>query len=287
MLKFPGAVLFVNHDRAFVRALSTRVLDLDRGHLTLWDCDYGKYVERKEELLHAEEKHQKEFDRKLSEEEKWIRKGVKERRTRNQGRVRALKKMRDERRARRNRPGALKVIAQEAQKSGRLVLEAKSLTFSYGDRKILDAYSTTVVRGDKIGIIGPNGAGKSTLIRLLLGELEPDEGEVRHGTNLDIAYFDQLHRQIDENKTLEENVGDGRDSVQIDGRTRHIRGYLQDFLFSPAQARSRVDHLSGGERNRLMLAKLFSTPSNVLVLDEPTNDLDTESFELHEENLHG
>ena len=281
----PMSLLFVTHDRAFLQRLATRIVELDRGRVRSYECDYQTYLERREAELEAEEAEQARFDKKLAEEEVWIRKGIKARRTRNEGRVRALKAMRDERSMRRDRTGTVRMKVQEADKSGRLVCEAKGIGFKYEDRWIVDGLTTVLMRGEKVGIIGPNGVGKTTLIRLLLGDLEPEVGEVRHGTNLEVAYYDQLRDQLDVDKTLIENVGEGKDFIDIDGAQKHVISYLQDFLFTPQRSRIAIRNLSGGERNRLLLAKLFSKPSNVLVLDEPTNDLDVETLELLEDRL--
>ncbi|MCA8998238.1 MAG: ATP-binding cassette domain-containing protein, partial [Planctomycetaceae bacterium] len=278
---------FVTHDRAFLQSLATRILEVDRGKLFDWTCDYATFLKRKEAALHAEEQQNALFDKKLAEEEVWIRKGIKARRTRNEGRVRALKKMRDERQQRRERVGNVSMQAVEAEKSGRLVIETKNISFSYGDEPIVRDFSTLISRGDKIGIIGRNGAGKSTLLKLLLGQLKPTGGTIRHGTKLEVIYFDQLREQIDEEKTVVENVGEGQETLEINGRRQHIYGYLQDFLFTPERARRPARYLSGGERNRLMLARIFKRPSNVMVLDEPTNDLDAETLELLEELVSG
>ncbi|MGA2619969.1 MAG: ATP-binding cassette domain-containing protein, partial [Thermoguttaceae bacterium] len=285
LLRFGGSLLFVTHDRAVLRKVATRILELDRGRLTSWSCDYATYLKRKEALREAEARQNAEFDKKLAREEVWIRTGIQARRTRNEGRVRALEALRAVRRARRERPGDVKMEIQEAERSGRLVIEAKHLQFSYGPRTIVGDLSTMVMRGDRVGVMGPNGSGKTTLLRLLLGDLPPAAGTVRHGTNLEIAYFDQLHAQLDDAKSVRENVRDGSDAVTINGRTRHIIGYLEDFLFTPEQAAAPVARLSGGERNRLLLARLFTKPSNVMVLDEPTNDLDLETLELLEDLL--
>jgi ATP-binding cassette subfamily F protein uup len=286
LLRSGGTLLFVTHDRMFLQKLATRVLELDRGHLTSWSCSYPLFLERKQAALDAENGQWAEFDRKLAREEVWIRQGVKARRTRNEGRVRQLEKMREERRDRRDRLGSVRLRAQEAGRSGKLVVEVDDVSCGYTDQApVIRDFSTVIQRGDKVGIIGPNGAGKTTLLRLLLGELLPQQGTVRHGVRLETVYFDQLREQLDENRTVAENVGDGSDTIQFNGRSRHIIGYLQDFLFSPDRSRSPVRILSGGERNRLMLAKLFTRPSNVLILDEPTNDLDIETLELLEELL--
>ena len=282
---WPGTLIFITHDRAFVRALATRIIELDRGKLTSWPGSYEKYLEGKQQQLDAEEKANAEFDKKLSQEETWIRQGIKARRTRNEGRVRALKAMRNERAARRERQGKVALTIQGAEQSGKLVIEAKHLHHAHGDQVILRDFSTTILRGDRIGIIGPNGCGKSTLLKILLGKLTPQQGEVKRGTQLDIAYFDQLRDTLDDEKSVIENVVEGSDFIDIDGKQKHVVGYLQDFLFEPARIRQPVKSLSGGERNRLLLAKLFTRRFNLLVLDEPTNDLDAETLELLEEQL--
>lgn len=283
LLDFTGTLLFVTHDRVFLQQLATRIVELDRGRLFDWPCDYSTFLERKEASLAAEEQQQALFDKKLAVEEAWIRRGVKARRVRNEGRVRALKKLREERKARREKVGNVKAEIQEAERSGNLVVDAKDLTYEVGGRTIVRGLTTTIMRGDKVGVIGPNGIGKTTLLRLMLGELAPAAGRVRQGTKLEVAYFDQLRAQIDEEKLVKDNVCDGKDMLEINGQKRHIIGYLEDFLFSPERSRSPARHLSGGERNRLLLARLFSKPSNVLVLDEPTNDLDAETLDLLEE----
>jgi ATP-binding cassette subfamily F protein uup len=284
--QFDKTLIFVSHDRAFVKKLATRIIELDRGQLKSYNCNYETYLPRKEALLEAEAVEKALFDKKLSQEEVWIRKGIKARRTRNEGRVKALKKMREERRQRKELTGTVRMRLQDAQLSGRLVIEAKGVSFGYKpDELIIRDFSTLIMRGDKIGIIGPNGSGKTTLLRVLLKELAVLQGSLRHGTNLEIAYFDQLHAQLDYEKSVYENVADGSETLVINGNPRHIIGYLQDFLFTPAQSRNAVANLSGGERNRLLLAKLFAKPSNVLVLDEPTNDLDIETLDLLEEFL--
>jgi ABC transport system ATP-binding/permease protein len=285
LLRWGGTFLFVTHDRMFLRKLATRIIELDRGGLVDWSCDYDTFLQRKQAVLDAEGQQWAQFDKKLAKEEAWIRQGVKARRTRNEGRVRALEKMRELRLARRERIGSARMRVQDAERSGKLVVEAEDVSFSYGGRSIVSDFSSTVMRGDKVGIIGPNGAGKTTLLRLLVGELEPERGSLRFGTRLEVAYFDQLRAQLDETKSVQDNVAGGSDTVTINGKSRHIIGYLGDFLFSPERARSPVSVLSGGERNRLLLARLFSSPSNVLILDEPTNDLDTETLELLEELL--
>jgi ATP-binding cassette subfamily F protein uup len=281
LLRYGGTLIFVTHDRVFLSRLATRVVELDRGRIYDWACDYPTFLKRKEEVLAAEERQDALFDKKLAQEEVWIRKGIEARRTRNEGRVRALKAMREARGRRRERQGAARMQLQEAERSGALVIEGKGIGFGYGDRPVVRDLSTTIMRGDKVGIIGANGSGKTTLLRLLLGELAPREGTVRYGTNLEVAYFDQLKGTLDEQKTVQQNVSD-YDTIPINGQPRHVLGYLQDFLFPPDRSRSLVKFLSGGERSRLLLAKLFTRPSNVLVLDEPTNDLDVETLELLE-----
>ena len=286
LFKQSAALLFITHDRMFLQKLALRIFELDRGFLTDCSCDYESFLRRRQADLEAETGRRRRFDKKLEKEEIWIRQGVKARRTRNEGRVCALEKMREERRIRQDRLGSVRLQAQEAGKSGKLVIEANQVTGGHDpEQPLIRDFSTVIQRGDKIGIIGPNGSGKTTLLRLLLGEIPPFQGSVRHGVRLEIAYFDQLRAQLDENKTVADNVGDGNDTIEFNGRSRHIIGYLQDFLFSPDRARSPVRILSGGERNRLLLAKLFTRPSNVLVMDEPTNDLDMETLELLEELL--
>ncbi len=282
---WPGAILFVTHDRTFLRSLATRILEIDRGRLFDWSCDYDTFLKRKEAVLAAEEKQNALFDKRLQQEENWIRQGIKARRTRNEGRVRALKKMRTERQDRRKQVGQARIQIQEGQRSGNLVAEVDEIGFAYPGHKIVEMFSATIVRGDKIGVIGPNGVGKTTLLRLVLGTLQPQSGSVRLGTNLQVAYFDQLRDQLNERESVVDNVGEGSSSVTINGRERHVLGYLQDFLFAPERARTEVRFLSGGERNRILLAKLFAKPANVIVLDEPTNDLDAETLELLESRL--
>ncbi|ROO30017.1 ATP-binding cassette domain-containing protein [Salinisphaera japonica] len=285
LINWNGALLFITHDRAFLRNLATRILDLDRGKLTSWPGDYDKYLSGKEKALADEEKNQALFDKRLAQEETWIRQGIKARRTRNEGRVRALKAMRAERAERRERVGTANIVTQDAARSGKNVAVAEHLAYAWGDKPIVTDLTTTIQRGDKVGIIGPNGAGKTTLIRLLLGQLEADSGTVQLGTNLDIAHFDQHRAALDDNISVLDNVAGGRSSITINGQDRHIMSYLGDFLFSPKRARSPTHVLSGGERNRLLLAKLFTRPANLLVMDEPTNDLDVETLELLEERL--
>jgi len=282
---YSGAVLFISHDRAFVRRLATRIIELDRGVLASWPGTYDDYVRRKADQLAAEAQHNALFDKKLSQEEAWIRQGIKARRTRNEGRVRALEALREQRRGRRERPGQVDLKLEQSEASGRMVAELESVHVSFGDKVVIKDFSTRIMRADRIGIIGPNGAGKSTLIRLLLGELQPDSGQVRHGTKLQPAYFDQQRAQLDPAATVMQSVGGGNLTVTINGRSRHVAGYLQDFLFPPQRLQSPVSTLSGGERNRLLLARLFAQPANLLVLDEPTNDLDVETLELLEELL--
>lgn len=280
-----GTLLFVTHDRIFLQHLATRIVELDRGRLQSWRCDYATYLERKAAALEIESQQNRREDQKLAQEEVWIRQGLKARRRRNEGRVRALEALRAERRARQEKMGSVQLLAQQFERSGRLVIAAEKVTFRYGDAAVFEDLQTVILRGDKMGIIGPNGCGKSTLLKVLLGQLPPGEGHIRHGTHLQPAYFDQLRGQLDENRSLLDNVTDGSDMVVINGRPRHAIGYLKDFLFPPERARSPVRVLSGGERNRLLLAKLFAKPANLLVLDEPTNDLDLETIELLEHLL--
>jgi len=287
LAEYPGAVVFVTHDRAFLRRLATRIIELDRGALTSWPGDYETYLRRKEEALAAEMSARERFDKKLAEEEAWLRQGIKARRTRNEGRVRALMAMRAERAARREQMGTVRLAVEQAESSGRMVFEATHVSKSLGDppRPIVKDFGCRITRGDRIGLIGPNGIGKTTLLRILLGELPPDAGEIRRGANVEVAYYDQQREQLDPDRTVFETIGDGNDTVTANGRTRHVNAYLSDFLFSKERAQSPVRALSGGERNRLLLARLFTRPSNVLVLDEPTNDLDIETLELLEEEL--
>ncbi len=285
LTRWRGTLIFVTHDRMFLRKLAGRILEIDRGRLFDWSCDYDTFLARKQAALEAQEKQDALFDKRLAQEEAWIRQGIKARRARNEGRVRTLKKMRRERSERQSAPGKVRLQIEQGRRSGNLVAEVERVSFAYGDRQIVRDFSTTIMRGDKVGIIGPNGAGKTTLLRILLGQLPPQHGRVRLGTNLNIAYFDQLRQQLDDERTVQENVGDGSDTIIVGGKSRHVIGYLQDFLFSPERARTPVRFLSGGERNRILLARLFAKPANVIVLDEPTNDLDAETLELLEERL--
>ena len=285
LAEWDGALVFVTHDRAFLRRLATRIVELDRGRLTDWPGNYDNYLRRREERANAEEKENARFDKKLKQEEAWIRQGIKARRTRNEGRVRELKALRETRRARREKQGLARVTLQDAERSGKLVIEARGLGYQWGEVPIVRDLSTTILRGDRVGIVGPNGAGKTTLINLLLGRLEPDHGSVRLGTGLEVAYFDQLRGGLDLDASVRDNVGGGADKVTVNGASRHVMSYLQDFLFTPERAHQPVRSLSGGERNRLLLAKLFTRPANLLVMDEPTNDLDVETLELLEEQL--
>ncbi len=289
LLQFSGTLIFITHDRAFLQKLATRIFELDRGVLRDFPGDLDNYLRRKQEILHAEDKQNADFDKKLAVEETWIRQGIKARRTRNEGRVRALIAMRRERAARRERKGNVSLAIQQADRSGKRVIETRDLRYGWrdGEREqlIVDGLSTFIERGDKLAIIGDNGVGKTTLLRLLLGQLAPTAGEVELGTQLEIAYFDQLRNALDENATVLDNVADGAEFIDVNGERRHVLGYLQDFLFAPARARTPVKALSGGERNRLLLAKLFTKPCNLLVMDEPTNDLDIETLELLEELL--
>jgi ATP-binding cassette subfamily F protein uup len=278
-------LLFVSHDRRFVRRLATRIIELERGQLTSWPGDYDTYRKNREQMLAAELKQESEQDKKLAAEEAWIRQGIKARRTRNEGRVRALQELRRQRQARRERVGNVNIAIQQSDRSGKIVIEAVNVSYSYGKQVIVDNFSITIMRGDKIGLLGPNGIGKTTLLRLLLGELQPKSGSIKHGTRLDIGYFDQQRAQLDENATVIDNLALGKDTVTLNGREKHVISYLQDFLFSPDRARSPVNALSGGEKNRLLLARMFCRPSNVLVLDEPTNDLDFETLDLLEQLL--
>ena len=289
LLSFNGSLVFITHDRSFLRRLATRIIELDRGIATSWPGDYDNFLRRKEETLHAEGLENARFDKKLAQEEVWIRQGIKARRTRNEGRVRALEKMRDERGERRDQLGSVNIQVDVGQKTGKRVVEVEHINYTLPTGRVLvDDFSALVQRGDKIGLIGPNGVGKTTLLKILLGELKPDENpesKIIQGTNLQVAYFDQLRSQLDENRSVKDNLDRGADKVTINGQEKHVISYLQDFLFSPDRANSPVNALSGGERNRLLLAKLFIKPANVLVLDEPTNDLDVDTLELLEELL--
>lgn len=283
--RWNATFLFVTHDRMFLRKLATRIFEIDRGRLFDWSCDYDTFLRRKEEALAAEEKQNALFDKRLAQEEVWIRQGIRARRTRNEGRVRALKQLRVERSERRSAVGKVDLKIQEGKRSGNLIAEVEDVSFAYDDKPIVTDFSTTIMRGDKVGLMGPNGAGKTTLLRILLGQLAPQKGTVRIGTNIEIAYFDQLREQLDEEKTVQEDVGEGSDTVGIGESKQHVIGYLQKFLFTPDRTRTPIRFLSGGERNRVLLAKLFCKPANVIVLDEPTNDLDTETLEMLEERL--
>lgn len=284
-MNFKGAIIFISHDRAFIRALASRIIDLDRGELTSHPGNYAEYLERKQKLLEVEQQHNALFDKKLAEEEVWIRQGIKARRTRNEGRVRALKALRNERAARVEQMGKVEFAIEQSQKSGKLVFETKGVNVSFKGEAVLKDLNVLVMRGDRIALVGPNGVGKSTLIKTLLGEYNADSGEIKRGTNLEVAYFDQHRIQLDLDATVQDNVADGKQEITQNGQTRHVLSYLQDFLFAPARARTPVRALSGGEKNRLLLARLFAKPSNLLILDEPTNDLDVETLELLEDIL--
>ena len=283
--RWGGTLLFVTHDRVFLQHLTTRIIELDRGRLFDWDCDYTTFLERRDARLAAEEAQNIVFDKKLAQEEAWIRQGIEARRTRNEGRARALKRLREVRRERREQAGTVRLQIQADQRSGKLVIKADNVSYAFDNQPVVRDFSTTIQRGDKVGIIGPNGSGKTTLLRLLIGELRPQQGDIRHGTNLEIAYFDQLRAQLDETKSVLDNVGQGRDTITINGKTRNIVAYLEDFLFTRERVRAPIAALSGGERNRLLLARLFAQPANLLVLDEPTNDLDLETLEVLEDVL--
>ncbi len=285
LIDYPGSVVFVTHDRAFLRRVATRIVELDRGILTSWPGDYDTFLRRKEEWLANEAVHNQKFDKRLAQEEAWLRQGIKARRTRDEGRVRRLLAMREERAARRALVGSVRLQSDSADRSGQMVFEAEQAAKSFGDNTVVRNVSTRVMRGDRIGLIGPNGAGKTTLLRMLMGEIQPDSGEVRRGANVQIAYYDQQREQLDPERTVFDTVGEGNDTVTVNGRTQHVHGYLRDFLFPPERVTSPVKALSGGERNRLLLARLFTRPANVLVLDEPTNDLDIETLELLEAYL--
>ncbi|MGZ8144166.1 MAG: ATP-binding cassette domain-containing protein [Methylosarcina sp.] len=285
LLNFQGAVLFVTHDRAFLQKLATRIVDLDRGNLVSWQGDYNDYLRRKAAALEDEANQNAEFDKKLADEEVWIRQGIKARRTRNEGRVRALEQLRRERAQRRSRQGTASIALERGDASGKKVIEVNDISFAYAERPIVSHFSTLIQRGDKIGLIGANGAGKSTLLKLLLKQIEPDSGAVEQGARLEIAYFDQLRDQLDPEMTVADTIAHGNDFVDLPGGRKHVMSYLADFLFAPARARSPVKSLSGGEKNRLLLARLFTKPANLIVMDEPTNDLDLETLELLEEKL--
>lgn len=280
---FNGSIVFISHDRSFIRQMATRIIDLDRGKVASWGCDYDSYLIGKEEALRVEELQNAEFDKKLAQEEVWIRQGIKARRTRNEGRVRALKAMRQEHRERRQVMGSAKMQIEEALRSGKIVFELDNVSYQIENKQLINDFTVQVLRGDKIALIGPNGVGKTTLLKLMLGDLVPTSGHVHCGTKLEVAYFDQYRLELDPEKTVMDNLAEGKQEVMVNGRSRHVLGYLQDFLFPPKRARTPVRALSGGERNRLLLAKLFLKPSNLLVLDEPTNDLDIETLELLEE----
>ena len=285
LVDYPGAVVFVTHDRAFLQRVATRIVEIDRGRLTSWPGDYETFLRKKDEWLANEAVAQEKFDKRLAEEEAWLRQGVKARRTRNEGRVRALMAMRAERAARREQPGAVRLQIERSRPSGQMVLEADAVTKAFGSKEVVRDFSTRIMRGDRIGLIGPNGSGKTTLLRLLLGELLPDAGEIRHGAGVEVAYYDQQREQLDPERTVFDTLGDGNDTVTVNGGSRHVNAYLRDFLFPDERAQSPVKALSGGERNRLLLARLFTRPANLLVLDEPTNDLDLETLELLEAQL--
>ncbi|EHU9474304.1 ABC transporter ATP-binding protein, partial [Vibrio vulnificus] len=282
---FRGSIIFISHDRAFIKAMATRIVDLDRGKLASFPGDYDNYLIEKEEMLRVEEMQNAEFDKKLAQEEVWIRQGIKARRTRNEGRVRALKKLREERQSRVDVQGKAKIQIDDAARSGKIVFEAEKLQFSFDGKKIVDDFSFYIMRGDRIALIGPNGCGKSTVLKLLLDQLKPESGRLHCGTKLEVAYFDQYREILDPEKTVIDNLADGKQEVTVGGRERHALSYLQDFLFSPKRARTPVKALSGGEKNRLLLARIFLKPNNLLILDEPTNDLDIETLELLEELL--
>jgi ABC transport system ATP-binding/permease protein len=283
--EYSGAVLFVTHDRVFLQRLATRIVELDRGRLTSWPGDYTTFQRKKEAWLANEAVQQRTFDKRLAQEEAWLRQGIRARRTRNEGRVRALLAMRAERAARRAQPGAVRLQAEPADRSGRMVLDVRHVSKSFGTTPVVRDLTLRVMRGDRVGLIGPNGSGKTTLLRLLMGELAPDAGEVRRGTNVEVAYYDQQREQLDPERTVFDTIADGNDTVVVSGQPKHVHGYLRDFLFPPDRAASPVKALSGGERNRLLLARLFTRPANLLVLDEPTNDLDIETLELLEARL--
>ncbi|EHD0107834.1 ABC transporter ATP-binding protein [Vibrio parahaemolyticus] len=282
---FKGSIIFISHDRAFIKSMATRIVDLDRGQLSSFPGDYDNYLLEKEEMLRVEEMQNAEFDKKLAQEEVWIRQGIKARRTRNEGRVRALKKLREERRDRREVQGKVNLNIDDASRSGKIVFEAENVSFAYDGKQIVDNFSFNIMRGDRIALIGPNGCGKSTVLKLLLGQLEAQSGRLHCGTKLEVAYFDQYREILDPEKTVIDNLADGKQEVMVGGRQRHALSYLQDFLFAPKRARTPVKALSGGEKNRLLLARILLKPNNLLILDEPTNDLDIETLELLEEML--
>ena len=290
--RWGGTLLFITHDRAFLQNLATRIIELDRGKLIDWNCDYPTFIQRKEERLSAEAQQNALFDKKLAQEEAWIRRGIEARRTRNEGRVRALQRLREQRKERRELSGKVRMKISKENRSGKLVIEAENISYAYaaadggpGDKPIIKDFTTTIQRGEKIGIVGANGSGKTTLLKLLMGQLTPTHGKVEHGTNVEMAYFDQLRTQLDESKSIFDNIGQGRDFVTINGRSRNLMGYLEDFLFTREGAHAPISALSGGERNRLLLARLFTQPANLLILDEPTNDLDIETLEVLEDLL--
>ncbi|MEM7432061.1 MAG: ATP-binding cassette domain-containing protein [Pseudomonadota bacterium] len=285
LFSWPGAVLFITHDRALLRKLATRIVEIDRGKLTSWPGDYDNFLRRKEKSIEDEKTADALFDKRLAEEEAWIRQGIKARRTRNEGRVRALQKMREVREERIAPDAKARIHIEESEQSGRKVIRAKNVSYGYGDKPLIDQFSLKIMRGDRIGLIGNNGVGKTTLLRLLLGELEPQSGTIKLGTNLEIGYFDQLRQALDLEKSVAYNVGEGRTYIKLNGKDRHIVGYLKGFLFSPKRSSTPVKALSGGERNRVILAKLFTQPANLLILDEPTNDLDIETLEVLEQRL--
>ncbi|MDH4048906.1 MAG: ATP-binding cassette domain-containing protein [Gammaproteobacteria bacterium] len=282
---YEGSVLFITHDRAFLQKLATRIVEIDRGKLTSWPGDYANFVRRKEKALEDEAREHALFDKKLEQEEIWIRQGIKARRTRNEGRARALMRMREERAKRVKKDGSARIHIEEADQSGRKVVRAKNVSYSFDGKPLIEGFSTRIMRGDRIGILGNNGVGKTTLLRLLLGDLQPQSGTIKHGTNIEIGYFDQLRESLDETRSVADNVGDGKTYIKLNGKDRHIVGYLKGFLFSPKRSQTPVRALSGGERNRVILAKLFTRPANLLVLDEPTNDLDMETLEVLEDRL--
>lgn len=282
---FKGSIIFISHDRAFIKSMATRIVDLDRGQLSSFPGDYDNYLLEKEEMLRVEDMQNAEFDKKLAQEEVWIRQGIKARRTRNEGRVRALKKLREERRDRREVQGKVNLNIDDASRSGKIVFEAENVSFAYDGKQIVDNFSFNIMRGDRIALIGPNGCGKSTVLKLLLGQIEAQSGRLHCGTKLEVAYFDQYREILDPEKTVIDNLADGKQEVMVGGRQRHALSYLQDFLFAPKRARTPVKALSGGEKNRLLLARILLKPNNLLILDEPTNDLDIETLELLEEML--